>query len=279
MMPTKPLRQLVAERIDASGLELPVYGEAAMALLRLATRDDVSVQEIEGVISRDPAMSAEVMRASSSSFFAGLGDLRSLRHAIMRLGVQRTASLALAAAQRSLSRSRNALVDAHMQRAWRASHATALGARWIAERAGLAGDADSAFLAGLLHDIGRLLVLKVIEDIAETHPRLALTESFVREILDALHAEQGAALLKHWNVPEVYCTIARDHHLDSPDAGALMTVVRLADQACRRLGANGAPDNETLLFATPEAQAMGLGEIQLAELEILIEDALGIAPA
>jgi HD-like signal output (HDOD) protein len=280
MLPNKPLKQLVAERIDASGLELPIFSETALALLQLLTCEDVSVQQIEGVISRDPALAAEVMRAAGSSFFAGLGELRSLRQAIQRLGVQAAGQAALVAARRSLARSPSALIDHHMRRVWRNAQACAVGARWVAKRAGLAGEADCAFLAGLLHDIGQLLVLKVIEDITRAHGELQLSESFLAEILETLHAEQGAALLAHWNLPAVYVSIARDHHRDldeTPDP--CMAIVRLVDLACRRVGVDGTPDPDALLFASREAEALGLAEVQLAELEIAIEDALGLAPA
>ncbi len=280
VLPNKPLKQLVAERIDASGLELPIFGEAALALLQLLTREDVSVQQMEAVISRDPALAAEVMRAASSSFFAGLGDLRSLRQAIQRLGVQAAGQTALVAAQRSLARSPSPLIDRHMRALWRNAQASAIGARWIARRAGHSGESDCAFLGGLLHDIGKLLVLKVIEDITREHGRLALSETFLAEILDTLHAEQGAALLAHWNLPEVYVRIARDHHRDVEDTPEpCMAIVRLVDLACRRLGVDGTPDPDAALFASREAEALGLSEVQLAELEIAIEDALGLEPA
>jgi HD-like signal output (HDOD) protein len=111
--------------------------------------------------------------------------------------------------------------------------------------------------------------------LAEPEGKGAPSRELMTEIMTAMHTESGYALLKKWNLPEVYCTIVRDHHKEQADANnVLLSIVRLVDNTCRKLGVAGAPDPQLMLAATVEAQGMGIKEILLAELEIMIEDAM-----
>jgi HD-like signal output (HDOD) protein len=102
-----------------------------------------------------------------------------------------------------------------------------------------------------------------------------VSRELTNEIMTAMHAETGYQLMQKWNLPEIYCTIVRDHHKEQSDTGnVLLTLVRLVDHACRKLGLGSPPEPSLMLAATSEAQGMGIKEIMLAELEITIEDAM-----
>jgi hypothetical protein len=78
-----------------------------------------------------------------------------------------------------------------------------------------------------------------------------------------------------FRVPEIYCEVVAGHEEEQWDRGnALLAMVRLADQTCSRLGIGMHSDPTLLLFASPEVQVLGLKEITLAELEIVVEDAI-----
>jgi hypothetical protein len=86
-------------------------------------------------------------------------------------------------------------------------------------------------------------------------------------------AELGHNFLKQRRIPEVYCRIARDHHLEPCDpADVLMAIVRLADLSVRKLGLGIHPDPSLVLATTAEAACLDVNEIMLAELEVMIED-------
>jgi HD-like signal output (HDOD) protein len=92
-------------------------------------------------------------------------------------------------------------------------------------------------------------------------------------VIDTLHTRQGYSLMKHWNMPEEYCIVVRDHHEPSVDPrNTLLILVRLADMACHKLGIGMRLLSEVNLAATPEANLLELSEIDLAELEIMLED-------
>ena len=96
--------------------------------------------------------------------------------------------------------------------------------------------------------------------------------------MDSLHTQHGHFLLKNWNLPDVYCDIARDHHEEEVDENdALLLMVRLVNRACNIMGIGLKEDTTTILAATKEADLLGLSEISLAELEIKLEDSMAFA--
>jgi HD-like signal output (HDOD) protein len=154
-----------------------------------------------------------------------------------------------------------------------------MGSKWLAEKSGYRPLAQEAFLAGLLHDIGKLFLLKVLEDIHTSgHYHLNLSKAIVDEVLDSMHAEQGARLLQQWNLPELYCDVARDHHTEDYDPNhTVLTMVRLVNLTCHKLGIGLHHEASLVLAATAEAQTLETSELLLAELEIMLEDAMALA--
>jgi len=89
-----------------------------------------------------------------------------------------------------------------------------------------------------------------------------------------MHEEVGYNLMRSWSLPETYANISIQHHKAEYDtANILLTVVRLANEACRKVGKDIMEHSEIALIACPEVQALGVKEITLAELEIVVEDA------
>src|SRR4030095_14589506 len=107
----------------------------------------------------------------------------------------------------------------------------AMGTKWLAERLGYRAMAQEAVLAGLLHDIGKLFLLKVLENIHTAGKyNLNLSKPVVSEVLESMHTLQGALLLEQWNLPELYCEVARTHHQEEYDANnAILAMVRLVN--------------------------------------------------
>ena len=231
--------------------------------------------QIAHVLQQDMGLASQVLRVANSSFYAGLSRIATVQAAIQRLGLAQVVSLAVMCAQREQFRSTDALIAGHVDRLWKHAVTSAFGAQWIAKRCGWREMASEAFMAALLHDIGALLLLKVIEQLRSADGQ-HLPEALVMEVIDALHEEQGGRLIEAWRLPQPYAQVARAHHgADLNAAGPLGVIVRLADRACHKLGFALAaqPSHEhAVLSAAPEAEALGLSEIALAELEIYLED-------
>jgi len=179
------------------------------------------------------------------------------------------------ATQKDIYRSTNPRLNSMMHELWRHSICCAIGSKWLALKANYSALAQEAFLAGLLHDIGKLFLLKLMEELMRKGtPDADISPALISEVLEGMHTVHGPRIMQQWNLPDSYIVIARDHGSDNWDQGnPLLAIVRLVNQACRKAGVHSSPEPDLVLFATTEAQVLGLREITLAELEIVIEDA------
>jgi HD-like signal output (HDOD) protein len=258
---------------EAHSVTLPVFSDTALQVQAAARDEDVEVSEIERLISRDPALVAELLRQANSAFFGGLSEVSSVRAAILRLGRTRVANLVFLATEKSRYTAREPRIAALMRDLWHHASACALAAEWIARRVRYPHLGETVFIGGLVHDIGKLFLLRVLDAMAQDGTDEGVSMGLVHEVLEQAHTEIGHRLLVAWNLPEVYQVIVRDHHLDqvSP-AQVALGIVRLANHACNKVGIGLRCDDTLVLAALPESAVLGMNEVALAELEILLED-------
>jgi HD-like signal output (HDOD) protein len=260
--------------MEEENFRLPVFDRIAMKLQQIISRDDYAVSEIEQVIQSDPALAGEVLKAANSPYYKGLVEIKSVSNAIVRLGAAQVVDLALMMSQKSKYSANDKFIQKLMSKSWQGAVACAMTSRWLSERLAF-DDSSEVFMGGLLHDIGYLFLLTVIDRLIEAGSvPVDFSRSLVIELLTTLHAEKGYELLKEWNLPDIYCVIARDHHVEEFDtSNTSLCIVRLADKACIKLGLCIEHDESILLQETREAEELGITPIMLAEMEIMMEDA------
>ena len=270
--------EVLKARLAAGTLNVPVFHVVALKLQQTLSRPDFSINEVHQLLNSDPGLATGVLRAANSAFYSGLSKVSTIREAIIRLGSKEVANLAMLTTQQALYRSEDPKYNAIMQTLWKHSFCCAVGSRWLAQKVGFGAQAQEAFLGGLLHDLGKLFLLKCMEEVCrEKQLKGSTSQAVLREVLTTLHAEQGLQLMMQWQMPQIYCDIVAGHEQERWDQGnVLLAMVRLANLACRRLGIGLNKDHTVLLFASTEAQTLGLKETALAELEIVIEDALKV---
>lgn len=276
MNPTeKPLIELIKEHLQGDLQGLPVFNSVAVKLQQMLARRDFRMDEIIEMISEDQSLASQVLKVANSSYYAGLSSIATIKDAIVRLGAQEVANMVMMASQFELYRSENEYLNNAMQTLWLHSLACATGAKWLAQKTGYVNLTAECFMGGLLHDIGQLALLKVLDDICRNKESKAkFSDTLLNEILTRMHEEVGCQLLKSWSLPDTYCSIAVNHHKEDFDGNdILLTIVRLADKACKKIGKSNHPDASISLVASQEALFLGLKEITLAELEIIVEDA------
>lgn len=273
-MSQKSLKQIIEEEFETNSEALPVLSRAALELQKLKDSETCSMDQIAQVIMEDQTLASRVLQASNSAFFGGLKKVETISQALVRLGMAQVTSLAMAASQASAHHAQNPMLAQQMQNLWIRSLACAFGARWLASKTGHQDQTEEAFLAGLLHDLGELFLLKVLDRMVNrSDDPLPLSEPLMREILSAMHNDIGHRLMGKWELPTRYAIIARDHHLNEVDEhNELLLMIRLMDHACDKLGLGGPAKRDIALAATIEAKMLGIGEIKLAELEVMLED-------
>lgn len=260
MATSAELRDLLAQQ----PIELPVFHPVALKLTLMLPDPYSDFDDIVRVISEDQALSAQVLKMANSSAYMGLTKAETIKDSAIRLGVRQISVLAMAASQASLHSSDNELVNALMHELWRHSLACALGSWWVAQQSNHQGILDHAYLAGLLHDIGKLYILKAMERLARVGALPApLQRQSLLEVFNDLHVEQGCRIMEHWNIPPIYRNVVAAHHFESYDpVDALLTIVRLVNGFSRRIGLSLNTDPLPL----PEAEQLDLDQSQLEKL-------------
>ena len=254
--------------------KLPAFNAIALRIQKEVSKEEPDSRLIEKLIVSDQSLTGEMLRVSTSSLCKGLARVATVRDAIIRLGIEEVSNIVTLVALQHNFESKNPAIDQIMKQLWSHSVGSGIGANWIARQAGYEALAHEAFIAGLLHDVGKLYILKVMDGmVASGEFENPPSEPVVNEVMENLHTAQGFFLMQHWKLPAKYCLIARDHHLSEADANnPVLILVRLANQMCHKMGIGLKDDASMILHATPEANQLQLSEVDLACLEVRLED-------
>jgi HD-like signal output (HDOD) protein len=256
-------------------INLPVFPGVAFELQQLLADDNTSIDQVVKVIGKDQAMATKVLRLANSALFSGPAQVRTIKDALMRLGLNHIFNLVICSSQQNFYKSRVPILDRHLQVSWKHALCTAIGSKWLVQELGFRELRDEAFLAGLLHDIGKLVLIKVFEVMMAKNHDLVLPDASISKIFVLLHTEQGHRLMQEWGIPEIYCNVALDHHNEDFDTlDTLQMAVRVVDQVCKVEGISTSPDAQLDIFALPEVEALDISGDILDELHTVIMEGM-----
>jgi HD-like signal output (HDOD) protein len=266
--------ETVRRLLASQPIELPIFHPVALKLQKMLSDYDFTVEEVAHVANEDMSLASQMLKIANSPMYMGRSKVATIKEAVIRLGAQQVINLVIAASQASVHTSTNPVLDHYMKQLWLHSHSSAIGAKWLAHSCGMRGVADETYLAALLHDVGKLYLLKSIERLVGAGVISSMfDDDLILEIFEAMHVEQGYRLMQHWNFPSMYCDVIRDHHADQWDSvNKMLAIVRFTNLACRRAGIGLKHDAELTLINTHEADILDLNENQISELEALLEE-------
>lgn len=249
------------ERVLARVGDLPAMPETVAEVLRLADDPDVEMGKIGDVISRDPALTAKILRVSNSSYYGMRQYVGTIKLALVILGVREVRNIVLGVSLFESMRSETS-EDVLTTEYWTHCFSAASMCKDLGNRLKLKLQGED-FVAGLLHDIGKMVLCRQLgDDYANLFRRskgdpTRLLELEVAE-LEFTHAEVGAALCARWNLPKTLSDSIWCHH---PVAGrdlrtakdpSLASVVRIANLALHD-NLTSAVENESLACTDTEA--------------------------
>ena len=259
--------------------ELPILPEVSQRILKLLNDPEFEMSQLTEMIREDPVIALAIMKQANSAAFGGLHEITDLGAACSRLGMRTIANTVQLVANRSLFITGNTGLKNSMSRLWRHSIASAHCANEVA-RISLAPDPEAIFLAGLVHDIGKVLLLemiaspkdKIIQDL-QRNPDL------MRELIAGLHAHIGLVICQAWEMPPLFRAAVYFHHNPAQCPvkewlGAVHTVC-LANTLATMEG-YGMYDatKEVYLASHPSTLYLSLSDIKLATLRVDLADTL-----
>ncbi len=187
---------------------------ALLSKLLMSINDvDANFEEVVNIVELDPALTAKLLQICNSAFFGPAEPILNVRAAVNHAGYQ--AVYLLIAMIKGNESFKVAAAQLEAAQLWRHSLVTAYATRFLAEAT--EGDPGTAFTAGLLHDIGKIVMLKSNPDhyrVLLKRAKEARTSPFDFEIASHRfsHAEVGAALLERWELPETLVQATTFHH-------------------------------------------------------------------
>ncbi len=259
--------------------DLPLLAEVAIEAMQLIDREDTNAKDLDRLICSDPALAARVLRIANSPLFAGSVPANSVNQAVVRMGMIQLRQIVLLGALDQVFDPRKP----HPNAMWNHAICVAVTSQWLADRLGVARP-EEAFLGGLLHDVGKLVIYHQISDVygALIDQAAAEGKRFHQhedgKILPCTHAPVGAVVGLKWGLAPDLIEVMQFHHEiegegDLPiEAEPLVAVVSVANLLTHQLGLGIENPQEMDALASRPGQIIGLD----AE---TIEEAVEVLPA
>lgn len=226
------LEAVIAARVKQGKVTVPPSPVVALRLLQLLEDDRSPLTALVSALEQDQALAAVVLRVANSARYRRGGEVVSLGQAVMLLGRKTLREVAVAKELHERTLGRGPLV-ALRRRAWRESLTCAQVAAKLAPWFDV--KPEEAYVAGLLHDIGRVPAIGIIERLLVEHPDAdTRTEDGWWALVEQHHVALGVLLARAWALPALVASAIESHH-QPHDQGPLIEALRVADQVVRLL--------------------------------------------
>lgn len=232
-------RQERLRKITESIIGLPTLPAVITQIISLIDNPQTSARDVSRIISTDQALTAKILKLANSAFYGFPREISTVNHAVVVLGFETVKSLGLSVSvlERFAGGGSDSSFD--RQKFWEHCIACGVAARLLAGQLHYRVQGE-AFAAGILHDIGKLILCQYFsEDFVEILEVMRAEDLYIgkaeERILGVTHAEIGGWLAERWNLPnQLVDTIAFHHTPGRMQRGAeLPALVHLADFLCR----------------------------------------------
>lgn len=261
----------IADPIMTKVSSFPSMPKAAVKLRELLAKEDVEMEEIEGILRHDPGLATNVLRLANSAFFGVPRKVETLKHAVMLLGVKRFAQIAVSAGMSKTIDKAVEGYDLSPGELWLHSIAVSNTAEALARHKKLA-ETNDVYTPALLHDMGKLILGKFVQDEREEFERVTAKgvplDVAEHMVLGTDHAEIGALILARWSFPEDIVNAVRWHH--NPDrnknSNAKSDITYLSNLICQPQGDSNLADGQPVMLSAAALDRLG---ITVAQYEVI----------
>ncbi|MFA6499986.1 MAG: HDOD domain-containing protein [Desulfurivibrionaceae bacterium] len=260
---------------------LPTISTVANEINVSAKNDSLTAKSLGAIITRDPALTATVLKLANSAYYGMSREVTSLERAVTVLGFDTIKNLALTLSVFHVFKNQEGqLFD--LKDLWYHSLAVALAAKHLALHSpALACDKtlpEQAFICGILHDIGKIafaqnLPAELAEILKQTRSGTSAQHEIEKTILGFNHQKAGQAMAETWNFPEDYQTVIRMHHAPSvapagndPKIAGLVMAVYLGNKIAKALHLGESTDPHMAQVTPEDLKNMGIAKQDLPEI-------------
>ncbi len=227
----------------ARATTLPILPNIVMQVLSLTEDVNAGARDYERLIVQDAALAAKILRTANSSYFGGNGQITSLRRALSQLGNNTLRSMCLTVSLQSALSSKTLDKAFNPNHFWMHSMAVACAAKILA-CVGRDSHAEEAFVAGLVHDIGKLALCMFLPQEAGCVYNLMKTRGLTQfdaemQFLELTHQDIGHMAAQKWQLPDVYLPPIAHHHdpfRDGQEPDKLTAYVHIGNVIAHEVG-------------------------------------------
>lgn len=223
--------------INSPDLELPRMPQVAQRALGLISGESgADFRLLAEVVGGDPALSAQVLRMANSAMYRGIREITALDHAFSRIGTRNLRSILLSAGAKGLLIKTGGAEKTLGEEIWQRAIVSAVVFTSFAKRLHI--EEDEAYLAGLLHDLGMLGLIRIVHDYQRTHGR-RIPRTVFDQVAVEWHEHIGLRLADAWNLPDPLPMLIGSHHKQPTEADPLRRhrlLIQLCDVIYSMLG-------------------------------------------
>lgn len=227
------LERVLTTRLATGSLKIPPYPAVAAKLAELSRQKrPASLSELVKVVSADAALAAQVLgRAQSAANTGGGKQVTTLFEALSRIGMEQLVEMALASGLGVAIIAPGPLAELRRDM-WRRCLLSAQLARMLADNRGVV--AETAYSAGLVHDLGAAIVITALEEAAKTAPLPSLPEATWRDLVRRHQVKFGLVIAARWNLPVALTEVIAHAH-DAASDNPLVKLIELSDRIVAKL--------------------------------------------
>ncbi len=243
---------------------LPSLPSLYFRIMEAVSSPDSTLEEVGEIIASDPSMTAKILQLGNSAFFGIARQIANPTEAVQYLGIERVRALVLSIHVFSCFE-KAPLKNFSIDQALKHCMSTGLIAKLVARMQRVdRAVADEACVAGMLHDIGKVMLAASLPDQYEqavalsTEKKISISDA-EREVFGAAHAQVGAYLLGLWGLPATLVEAVALHHEPACSGSTSftpLTAVHIANALVRKIGSD---DNTSKEFAVDSAYLAALG--------------------
>jgi HD-like signal output (HDOD) protein len=265
----------IDQRIEEGQFQLPQLPSNSSSIMALANNPRTEIAELTKMISVDPVLSGELVRTANSALYAGQEPVRSIQAGVMRIGTRALRTIVLSVSMRGI-RITDRNLAAYGEYVWRQSQSVSRIAWAIGPKVGY--EAETAFLLAMLHDVGKLPLLAMLDDSARKGR--SVSRALIGKVFQRFHERVGHALAERWQMGDELVSVAGCHHsfadnVDFPRSAALVSLAHKLDLYQSLSDARGFD----ALIRTPEMDVLGVPQDARRELLDMAHEAYGASDA